>query len=122
MRLDVDIPVTNNPLVKEMYESKYDVAFLDTDMLGVLTHVRDMVHKGHKLLTHPLSGSVKPNETIYKTVLVSGACDSTDIQSVNIIESSISTAKKFPPKQIHEKNKNDMQLVDLSLIDFILEN
>ena len=69
----MDILVTNNPLVEAQYSSRFKVVFLNTGLAGVLTHVRDCVHKGHKLLTHPLSGSVKPNETPYKSVLLSAA-------------------------------------------------
>ena len=75
----MDILVTNNPLVEAQYSSRFRVVFLDTNLAGVLTHVRDCVHKGHKLLTHPLSGSVKPNETPYKSVLLSAAAGAAGI-------------------------------------------
>ena len=69
----MDILVTNNPLVEAQYSSRFKVVFLSTSLAGVLASVRDYVHKGHKLLTHPLSGSVKPNESPYKSVLLSAA-------------------------------------------------
>ena len=112
----MDILVTNNQLVQAQFQSSVEVEYSDINLLGVLTKVRDLIHKGHRLLTHPLSGSVKPNETLYKTVLITEAKDGTDTQSVTIIEESIKTAQKFPPKQIPEQFKHDMQVVDLSLI------
>ena len=108
--------ITNNPLVKSEYETDHIVDFAETDLIDVLIRVRDMIHKGHKLLTHPLSGSIKPNETIFKTVLVSGNTGRTDFDSVAMIEDCISAAKKFPPRQIPDDFIYDMQVIDLSLI------
>ena len=121
MRSGVGILVTNNPLVTDRHGDKYNVVFLDTDIPGVLTHVRDLVHKGHRMMTHPLSGSVKPNETVYKTVLLSAVANKTDTQSVIIIEDCIMTVKKFTPRQIPEQYIYDMQVIDLSLIESALE-
>jgi hypothetical protein len=115
----MEVLVTNNPLVQAQCRSGFKVEFLDTDLLGVLIHVRDRVHKGYRLLTHPLSGSVKPNESPYKSVLifrVAGTQPETDIQSVNIIEECILTAKKFTPKHIPDQYFHDLQVADFSLI------
>ena len=113
--------VTNNPLVKEQYQGEARIDYMDTDLLGVLVYVRNLIHIGHKLLTHPLSGSVKPNETFYKSVLITGFPENPDIQSINIIEECILTAQKFPPKNIPEQYKTDMQNVDFSLIESIIK-
>jgi len=112
----MDILVTNNPLVEAQYKNTFRVEFTDCDLIGTLTRVRDLVHKGHRLLTHPLTGSVKPNETPYKTVMITGTTDSVDTQSVIIIEECIQAARKFTPKHIAEKYLHDLQTVDLSLI------
>jgi len=130
----MDILVTNNPLVQEQYQSNFRVVFFDTDLLGVLIRVRDRIHDGCRLLTHPLSGSIKPNESPYKSVLLeeaskkndltpeNGTQSKTDFQSVSIIEECIKTAEKFQSKHIPEKYLKDMQIVDLSLIRNSLEN
>jgi len=112
----VDILVTNNPLVAAQCKSTYQVDYIDTDIIGLLTKVRDLIHKGHRLLTHPLTGSVKPNETPYKSIILSEVSGKTDLQSVTIIEDSIAAAQKFSPRNIPEKYLQDMQMVDLSLI------
>ena len=117
----MDILVTNNPLVEAQCKGNYILEYIDTDLQGILIRVRDLVHKGHQLLTHPLMGSVKPNESPYKSVLVTSASEKTDIQSVTIIEESIQTSLKFAPKQISGKYMNDLQIVDLSLIRAALE-
>ena len=62
--------VTNNPLVKEKIGKSYNIDFVDGGNLNVMEKLRDMIHKGSKLLTHPLSGSVKPGQTPYKSVMI----------------------------------------------------
>jgi len=123
----MDILVTNNPLAAKQYQSKLKVEFLDTDLIGILTHIRDLIHSGHRLLTHPLSGSVKPNESPYKSVLIASTpknnnpLPETDFRSVEIIEECITAVRKFPEKNIPEQYLKDLRIVDLSLIRTALE-
>ena len=65
------IVVTNNPLVWEKLHTTREMIYKETTFEGLLVELRDRIHQGHMLLTHPLSGSVKPNETPYKSVLIS---------------------------------------------------
>lgn len=121
-----NIIVTNNKYVCEKYkdnvEIKYDEKFT---YLDVLEYVRDQIHKGHKLMTHPLSGSVKPNETPYKTIIISKDKSSMDYDSLMIIEDSIATAKKFiknkPTPNWTEKVAADFRIIDLSLIENVMD-
>jgi hypothetical protein len=113
--------ITNNSKVKEKYADKYETLFIEESVETVFKTVRDYIHRGHKLLTHPLSGSVKPNENPYKTVLLTKALGKTDNDSVMIIEQCILTAQKFEKRAIHERHLPDLQIVDLSLISGVLE-
>lgn len=115
------ILITNNPLVNRKYEKKLEMVYLQNeDLLAVLYLTRDKIHKGHKLLTHPLSGSVKPNQTPYKSIVITIDKAQLDMESLKIIEDSIVLAskqlrdKKVPvwPKEVLE----DFQLIDLDLI------
>jgi len=112
----MDILVTNNPMARKFCESEYQIDFLETSFVDVLVRVRDLVHVGHKLLTHPLSGSIKPNETPYKSVIVSNHKYAPDEQSVRIIGECILVAQKFIPRDIPDHMLKDMQVVDYSLI------
>jgi len=87
-------------------------------LMDVLRLARDKVHMGHRLLTHPLSGSVKPGQTPYKSLIISKETDSLDLDSLKIIEDSIAMANK--QAETPDKNKElikDYQLIDLSLIE-----
>ena len=117
----MDLLITNNPLVEAQYKDKMKVKYIETDLSGILQKTRDLIHKGHRLLTHPLMGSVKPNESPYKTILISTESTTTDLQSVTIIEECITASNKFVPRQIPEQYLYDLQIVDLSLIRTALE-
>lgn len=113
--------ITNNVLVNNKYSNHYEVEYLDIDYIGILKKTRDYIHTGHKLLTHPLSGSIKPNETPYKSIMISKEKLQLDMDSLMIIEESIKTANKFINKigKVNSNNRidEDFQIVDLSLID-----
>jgi len=113
--------VTNNPMVYEKFAGQVEIEFMeDKSFLDVLYFVRDKVHLGHKLLTHPLSGSVKPDETPYKSVMITSAVGAFDMDSLRIIEGCIAVAKELYENRKRvitpEKLLKDFQLVDLALI------
>jgi len=114
------IIITNNILVHDKYNEKMDIIYFEgLSYLEILNFVRNKIHEGYKLLTHPLSGSIKPNETPFKSVAISTEKGELDFESLEIIEDSISTAKKF----IEEKKTPEWTreiLEDFRLIDFYL--
>ena len=115
----MEIVITNNPMVREKLRGRV-LEFLDTDYLGILKAVRDKIHLGHGLITHPLSGSVKPGETPYKTVIITGEKGSLDENALSIVEESIQTCVKLMlitgKKKINHKMLADFQLIDYNLI------
>lgn len=118
-----NIIITNNKLVFEKYKNTYQVVFDENfSYLDVLEYVKNKIHEGHILVTHPLSGSIKPNETPYKTIMISKKKESSvDFNSLVIIEDSIATAKKFlkdkPTPNWPERVLEDFRIIDLSLIE-----
>jgi len=113
--------VTNNKMAAQKMKDKHEIVFVKGTLIDVLKATRDYIHKGHKLLTHPLAGSVKPNETPYKTVLISMSNGETiDIESLDLIESSIQTSEKFistkPTPCWSKEVLQDFMLIDYDLI------
>ena len=112
------IIITNNKLVDEYYGGK-NVQLLEGSYQDVLYSVRDYVHKNYKLLTHPLSGSVKPNETPFKSVALEIG-DKLDFNSVEMIENAIYTYSKLQNDSITpnwtETVLEDFRVIDLDLI------
>ncbi len=122
------ILVTNNKLVYEKYNDKQEVVYLEGQTyLDVLEYVKGKLHEGHKLLSHPLSGSIKPNETPYKSIIISKNSykDDLDIQGTMIIEDSIETANKFQSikatPQYRESTLDDFRVIDLSLMENVID-
>jgi len=72
-------------------------------------------------LTHPLAGSLKPNQTPYKSIIITRGEAGVDTDSVVLIENSIAAAQKiFAGSQhtfLERKILGDFRTVDLSLIE-----
>ena len=62
--------VTNNPLVRDCLSDWYQIDYQEISFREILVKVRDLVYMGHELYTHPIAGSVKPNETPYKSIVI----------------------------------------------------
>ncbi len=115
--------LTNNPLVEKTYASKCDLRYEEKSVLELFSLARDLIQKGHKLLTHPLAGSLKPNETPYRTLLLSKTIEGrVDSESEIIIEECILATKKFPVRSIvwPQAILEDFQYVDFTLISNVL--
>lgn len=121
-----NIIVTNNRMVKDKFQDLFQIEFIEgLDYIKVLRFIRDKLHQGHQLLTHPLSGSIKPNETPFKSVMISGAKSSLDQQGLAIVEESIATAAKFITNKATpewpESVLVDFRVIDLSLMENVIE-
>lgn len=118
--------ITNNPTVCDKFNKLGGIVFIDGGYMDVLCDVRDRIHKGNKLISHPLMGSVKPNETPYRTIIIDKIEGNLDIDSLSIIEDSIEACKKFlmdrqAPKW-SEKILEDFRCIDLKLIESALSS
>lgn len=111
--------LTNNPLVETCMNGRYAIQFLEgLTLREVLVKARDLVYEGHTLYTHPLAGSVKPNETPYKSVVVSRNPKEFSPEQAEIIANSIAACDKFKPRNrvLTEKVLEDFQLIDYTLL------
>lgn len=113
------IILTNNPLVFEKLADTHNVVYKDISYEELLKEVRDRIHEGHLLLSHPLSGSVKPNETPYKSVMISERKEEMDSRSLSLIENALQACRKFEDKsgRYEAKVYEDFQLIDWTLLE-----
>jgi hypothetical protein len=113
--------LSNNPKVWNEYKV---VMKVDGSLRDVLLKVRDYVHQGYKILSHPLAGSVKPNETPFKSVLMDAEPGAIDFNSLRIIESAIEITDKFVNlnRKWEERVIEDFQLIDNSLLEAAFEH
>lgn len=73
-----------------------------------------------------MSGSLKPNQTPFKSVIVAERSDNIDYESVILIENSLEAAYKFlrykKTPLWNDKILNDFKTVDLSLVENVVKN
>ena len=110
--------ISNNPLVWDDYPH---VIKVNGSLRQVLVKARDYVHQGYRLISHPLAGSVKPNETPFKSLVMEAEQKSLDFDSLRIIESAIEVTDKLPKlnrKWVFE----DFRIIDSSLLKAAFEH
>lgn len=112
--------ITNNPKFKIENYPGIEIEFLDIPYRNILQKVRDYIHENWELLSHPLYGSVKPNETIYRSIVLKKG-EKLDINSEILISNAITTFEKF---RGNKKTPNWTECVkdDFSTIDYDLIN
>lgn len=111
---------SNNPLLCQ-HEDCLQQAQLQWVAGGyreVLVAVRDHVYLGHPLLTHPLCGSIKPNQTPYRSVLVGAVAAAVSMDDCQIIADAIATYDRFAVKSaaFSAEMLQDLQQIDRYLV------
>ena len=116
--------ITNNPKFLNYEKKGIEVDYRDVDYLKILETARDLIHMNYEMLTHPLYGSVKPNETIYRT-RVGDFKDNLDVNSVTMISEAIETFEKFRKNKETplwtERVREDFGVIDYDLITNAIE-
>ncbi|WP_281648132.1 GrdX family protein [Parendozoicomonas sp. Alg238-R29] len=107
--------VTNNPKVGEklsQFQQETCEGYED-----VLKAVRNRVHSGAKLITHPLAGSVKPGESPYRSVAIDISGSGLDMKSLEIIESALERYTIMVNAKTYKRNYPEQTLQDFQVID-----
>ena len=76
--MDSYMILTNNPLAARKLEGRRTVCYISVPYEELLREAEKKICQGHRLLSHPLSGSVKPKETPYKSIMLSGKKEEVD--------------------------------------------
>ncbi|QSX07282.1 GrdX family protein [Sedimentibacter sp. zth1] len=117
--------ITNNDTVYTEYKDTYNVELYECSIKEVMVKVRDRIHAGYKLLTHPLSSSVKPNESLFKSIVISDESGTLDMDSLLIIENAVQTCDKFNKIKYNieytERIVEDFKLIDLTVLKSALD-
>ncbi|MCH4009789.1 GrdX family protein [Companilactobacillus sp.] len=115
--------LTNNPMVKDKYS---EITHFDENLTvaDIFTHGRDAIHLGANLINHPLAGSIKPNQSPYKSLVLSDREGDLDMFSLTLIEGAIQVLKKLRPRDqgYSESTLEDFQVIDLDLLDSAIES
>ncbi len=112
--------ITNSPAAADKYPNV--AALHETDVAGIFRLARDAVHLGAVLLGHPLAGSVKPNESPFKSLVLSDPAQTPlalHTDSLKLIEAAREALDKMPVKIRHYPPQvlDDFMVIDLDLLD-----
>ena len=110
--------VTNNPLVRDCLSDWYQIDYREISFREVLVVVRDLVYMGHELYTHPIAGSVKPNETPYKSIVIDKNPGTFSMEAATMMANALITFDKFKPLNVvySDYHHQDFQLIDYTLL------
>ncbi len=108
--------LTNNPAVAAAYGAIAQP--LTGGVAAVFIAARDAVHLGAELISHPLAGSLKPNENPYKSIVLSAQKGALNAKSLALIEDAIAVLKKLPAKarSYPPPVLEDFSVIDLDLV------
>ena len=117
--------VTNNPKYLPFYSS---VDFIDGSSWDVLVKVRDMVHSGWRLLSHPLCGNFRPYQQPFRSVLMAGCEEkecSVDEYSLSLVEHALSVYRSCQDRLLRRgvlpyETEEDYSVIDFELMKFTL--
>ena len=110
--------ISNNPRVLERYSQ--ETLWAEGGVSEVYEAARDYIHRGARLLNHPLAGSVKPNQSPYRSLILSTAADlPVDLDSLSHIEGAIDTLRRLPKlsRQYTKDTLEDFQFLDFCLLE-----
>ena len=112
--------ISNNKLVNENLSTHVEVLFSEMTLLETMEKARDLIHKGYKLLTHPLSGSIKPNDTPNKSIALEKRLGPVDFKTLEIMVLSIARTRSLLEQRAvpdcPEECLKDFRAIDLDLI------
>lgn len=110
--------VSNNPMVKEKFDNVY---FIEGTSRELLEKVRDLVHSGSELITHPLGASLRMMFSPCFTVVVKEKQGKLNNFHAEIIESSIEKYNQhMEVREEDVKNSKDYAVIDYKLLESAL--
>lgn len=111
-------------MVAEAFSGRFSIQFIEEGSdRDVLLRARDLVHVGHRILTAPLAGSIKPWETPYRSVMLTAEPKGPmDLFSLDLMERALAILRetKASPRTVSQAILQDFQIVDKSLMESAL--
>lgn len=110
--------VSNNPSIEGAGIPHAE--YLQLDLLSLFTYIEGELGKGYRLLSHPLSGNIRPDQSPYKSVLLTARPKARDEESLVLMEGAkryaASLLSSHTPYQWSAAALSDFALVDLDII------
>ncbi len=109
------IIITNNPLATA--GDGETLVFIEDKALEVLKRSRDYIHSGWKLITHPLTGNIKPSWIFFKTLYLEEGEEegAPDTLSLVLISDTIGLLERVGLEDLNPKIITDLMFIDWEL-------
>ena len=106
--------VTNNPVVIDEFDH---VVFATGNFEDVMIKVRDLVHQGFELISHPIGASIRMIYSPYRSVLLGQKQEDVNFYHIEAVENSILNYRKLMSgRKIDSKNAGDYAQIDIELL------
>lgn len=111
--------VTNNPAVAAR---KDNMVFVEGSAAETLIKVRDLIHEGYELISHPLAASLRMLFSPFRSVILGKKLTKVDSFSLVIIEDSIIKYKRHMEfRKTDTALAEDYKMMDLILLEAVLD-
>ena len=106
---------------------KVQCIFFDADARAVVTAARDCIHRGWKLLHHPLYGNYRPYQQPYRSLVLASPADPNsgpDMASLHLIEEALlvyNSTTALAPAKAPASLRDACALLDYELMRLPLE-
>lgn len=112
--------VSNNPNVILQVGSESSL-YVDGGGCDVLLQVRDFVHRGSELLTHPLYGNFHPKKHPFRSAIVMNVTrDTVDHDSLALVERALAICCEKKDEEVLAKDISEKIAADFAMLDYEL--
>lgn len=111
--------VSNNPLVWDAYA---ECRPIHGEAREVLKQARDLVHLGHPLVGHPLAGSIRLQNSPFRSVVLGSRPGAYHIRDIFLVEDLSSRLEAVNQQSQTEAALKDYQYIDLSLLNAVIHS
>ena len=107
--------VTNN---EGLYRNVRKGRLVEGSSLDVLLSVRNSVHLGSRLLTHPLCGNLRPYQQPFRSILIQEfPGELVDLESLSMIEDAVAVYKSCEDRMLLPESLDEPTRADYAFID-----
>jgi acetate kinase len=107
--------VTNNLAVIDKFDN---ILFTEGTYEDVLIRVRDLVHQGFELISHPVGASIRMIFSPYRSIIIGNKNEKINPYHIETIENSIINYRKLTEgRKIDSVNAEDYAVIDIMLLE-----
>jgi len=110
---------TNNQKILSLHPT---ALWIDGGPLEVMLECRKNVHDGYPLLAHPLMGDIHLIHNPFRTIILGGKKDETDLVSLSWIEESAERIRLFYREHRNSQDLEDYQDIDFDLFQRVMDS